>query len=403
MTSLPTLTRSSATVDPAAPIAALFDEHCDFVCRVLRHHGVHDSALDDAVQDVFVTAYRRWSSFEGRSSARSWLYGIARRIAFRYRRSADSRARRETTDAAPPDGVDEPFARVQAAQSLATLLGRIDRDKRAVFVLIELEGMTAPEVADALGIPVGTTYSRLRAAWQGLGREADRERERLRRQLHAMQPPGPSDARRRRLWGLVAGGLGPQPVVPIVAAGMGGWSAGQWLVMGAALGAALWGAHAVIGSHAAPARTPAAEISGPSSSSRVETIASAPPSPDAPAPPEPSTAPSADAPPSPTKANRPPEPRRPAAPTRDAHAEPSDPLTAELSIVQRARQATREGRGRAALELLDEHARRYPRGQLANERRLARLDALCGLGRHAEAAELARALGRDPRRACPAP
>ena len=399
MTSLAPRMRASTTDDSAAPVAALFDEHCDFVCRVLRHLGVHDSTLDDAVQDVFVTAYRRWSTFEGRSSARSWLYGIARRIASRYRRSADTRARRIATEDPPAEGIDEPFARVHAAQSLATLLGRIDQDKRAVFVLTELEGMTAPEVAEALGIPVGTAYSRLRAAWSGLGREAERERERLRRRLQAMRPSPPSDARRRRMWGLVAGGLGPPSAASPTAASTGWWVHAKWLVVGAALGAGAWGARSVISTDPPPPTTVPAAVANSAPPPRPNAFASSPSTDTAPSLPESPTPSISNT--GPRSATTSPRSRAHRSTPSPPNTPPSDTLTAELSLVQRARRATSEGRGRAALELLDEHERRYPRGQLADERRLARIDALCAAGRHDDATDLARTLGRDPSRVCP--
>lgn len=377
--------------DPSAPIAALFDEHCDFVCRVLGRHGVDDAALDDAVQDVFVTAYRRWSTFEGRSSARSWLFGIARRIAFRYRRSASARARRFVATDEPTDGVEEPFDRAHAAHSLDALLRGIDRDKRAVLVLSELEGMSAPEIADALQIPVGTVYSRLRAAWQGLDREAERERRRLRRQLHRLGPAAPTPERRQRMWGLVAAGLGAMRMAPVAASV--GWLAQlKWVVVGGALGAGLVGARLATvepaaGSSKPPPAAVRAHVSEEPAPSNV------PPQ----APPAPEVAEAVPPPPAPAP-NHPVV--RPAASERQPAEPAPDLLAAELGLIRDAKQAIREGRGSAALELLDRHARRFPRGQLADERRVTRLAALCLAGRHEEAARLAEQLGRDPATAC---
>lgn len=364
-----------AADDPAARIAALFDAHCGFVCRVLRHLGVHEAALDDAVQDVFVTAHRRWSSFEGRSSAQSWLYGIARRIAFRYRRAADARARR-FVDAGHdlPEAVDEPFARAHAAQSLAALLHGLDADKRTVFVLSEVEGMTAPEVAEALGIPLGTAYSRLRAAWQVLGRQAGREQQRLRRALPAMRSAEPTPERRRQLWGLVAGGLGPAPAGGSTVETATWLTQAKWLAVGAALGAGLLGARAAMVAPrrtdaTAPARTEVAPVerSRPAAPPVLEAAApktAAPrPAPSLPsAPPEPAA-------PLRATASLPPRPPPAAAVAPPATPSQADALTAELALLQRARVALREGRAADALTLLEQHAREFPRGQLVDERR----------------------------------
>lgn len=369
----------SVADDPAGRIAALFDAHCGFVCRVLRHHGVHEAALDDAVQDVFVTAHRRWSSFAGRSSAQSWLYGIARRIAFRYRRAADTRAR-YFVDASPdaPEAVDEPFARAHAAHSLAALLHGLDADKRTVFVLTEVEGMTAPEVAEALGIPLGTAYSRLRAAWQVLGRRAAREQQRLRRELPAMRSE-PTPERRRQLWGLVAGGLprAPAGTSPVVTAT---WlTQAKWIAVGAALGVGLLGARAAMVASRrtdgpAPARTelapversPAAAPPVIEAATRKDAVPRLAPAP-ANAPPEPA---------SPPRATASLPPRTPAAAAVAAPAAgPADALTAELALLQRARVALREGRAADALTLLEQHARAFPRGQLGDERRTLQAQA----------------------------
>lgn len=378
---------------PATPVADLFDEHCAFVCRVLRHHGVDDATLDDAVQDVFVTAHRRWSTFEGRSTARSWLYGIARRIAFRYRRSASTRARHLVTVDEPAEGIDDPFARAHAARSLEALLQRIDRDKRTVFVLSELEGMTAPEIADALQLPVGTVYSRLRAAWKGLGREAERERQRLHRVHRHLGDPSPE--RRRRMWGLVMGGLRPRSLAPVV--GGVGWLAQiKWFVVGGAVGAGLIAARLAM---VDPSPDP------PPSSSPPPITAATPakPSPDhgstdeTPTPPR---SPRAEPPPLP--AELPPSPAPPQITPRPqpVPAGSPDALALELELLREAKQAIREDRADDALALLDRHARRFPRGQLTDERRATRLRALCAASRTAEAARQAAALGRDPARAC---
>ena len=180
-----------------SPVERLFAEHLAFVWRSLRHLGVGDAALDDAVQDVFVVAHRRWSTFEGRSSERSWLYGIARRVAFRHRRRARRHGEHLVDDGHHREAAQRPFDRLHAAQSLESLLGTIDRDKRTVFVLSQVEGLTAPEIAAALSIPEGTVYSRLRAAWQQLDRAAGRDRARVEGALPRLRAAPTSDERRR--------------------------------------------------------------------------------------------------------------------------------------------------------------------------------------------------------------
>jgi len=69
--------------------AQIYEEYFAFVWRSLRALGVSRSALDDATQDVFVVVHRRLSDFEGRSSLKTWLFGIACRVAANHRRSRE--------------------------------------------------------------------------------------------------------------------------------------------------------------------------------------------------------------------------------------------------------------------------------------------------------------------------
>ncbi len=167
--------------------AVFRDEH-DFVWRTLRHWGVPDAALDDATQDVFVVVHRRLADFDGRAPLRSWLIGIARRVASRHRNRSAVRSHRE----APLEVVDPVSAapgphtsaiRVEAVDFVAGFLDELPPKLRGVFQLCEIEGMSAPEVADVLRVPVNTVYSRLRLA------RARFERALHRRELREQRRP----------------------------------------------------------------------------------------------------------------------------------------------------------------------------------------------------------------------
>lgn len=152
----------------AADFTAVYDQNAAFVWRTLRMLGVHPAGLDDAMQDVFVVVHRRLDEFEARSSLRTWLYAIARRVAQNHRRSAKRRGQLEPLgdDIGDPtrNGPREMAERAQAGRLLVELVGGLDDDKREVFLLVEVEQMTVPEVADLLGLNLNTVYSRLRAA-----------------------------------------------------------------------------------------------------------------------------------------------------------------------------------------------------------------------------------------------
>ena len=144
-----------------------------FVWRNLRRLGVEEATLRDAAQDVFVVVHRRLGDFEGRAPLRSWIYSIVTRIARQYRRT---QVRKELRDVEDPERIpdsslptpEDSAARGQALRLLVSLLDTLDDDKREALVLCDLEGMTVPEVAAAVGSNVNTVYSRVRAARQQL-------------------------------------------------------------------------------------------------------------------------------------------------------------------------------------------------------------------------------------------
>lgn len=153
----------------AASAAPSFDEvyatHVAFVWRVLRTFGLSDAQVEDAVQDVFLVVHRRLPEWEGRAALSTWLFAIARRVASAHRR----RGAGDRTEALSDElvGGADTFAAMSRAQAAATvfqILQTLDEDKRVVFALVELEGMSVPEVARMLDLNLNTAYSRLRLA-----------------------------------------------------------------------------------------------------------------------------------------------------------------------------------------------------------------------------------------------
>jgi len=150
----------------------IYDQYFEFVYRGARRLGVHPRSLDDAAQDVFLVVHRKLGDFEGRSSIKTWLYGITRRVAKDYRRRAGRKEKGLVSTDGPignqltssQNSPDENAARRQAAATLEAILANLDDARREVFVLAEMEQMTAPEIAEALSLNLNTTYSRLRTA-----------------------------------------------------------------------------------------------------------------------------------------------------------------------------------------------------------------------------------------------
>jgi RNA polymerase sigma-70 factor, ECF subfamily len=166
---LPTATLAQPDVSAAdvGAFTSLYAEHFQFVWRCLRGLGVGTAQLEDAAQDVFVVVHQRLGTFEGSAALRSWIFGIVRRIAYRYRRSAARKPSGATPNEEAPTSEPGPHERaqeLQAATFVDEFAGRLDDRKREVFVLGVLEGLPVPEVAEALGIPLNTAYTRLRRA-----------------------------------------------------------------------------------------------------------------------------------------------------------------------------------------------------------------------------------------------
>jgi RNA polymerase sigma-70 factor, ECF subfamily len=151
----------------APDFEALYGTNFGFVWRNLRRLGVPRSSLDDATQDAFVVAFRRLSDFVAGSSFRAWLAGITVRVAADYRRQVRRKGGIEPLDDTLVDrrpGPDARAAHFEALRQIDSLLSMLDDEKRETFVLSELEGMTAPEIAVATNTNLNTVYSRLRAA-----------------------------------------------------------------------------------------------------------------------------------------------------------------------------------------------------------------------------------------------
>lgn len=153
----------------------LYDQYFDFVWRSLRRLGVPPSDLQDVAQEVFLVVHRRLPHFEARSKVTTWLFSICLHAARDRRRRAH--VRREVPDAPflerVVDGGGDASSLLERRHDLELFeaaLASMDLDQRAVFTLFELEGVRGPEMAEALEIPLGTAYSRLRRAREAFRR-----------------------------------------------------------------------------------------------------------------------------------------------------------------------------------------------------------------------------------------
>jgi RNA polymerase sigma-70 factor (ECF subfamily) len=148
-------------------VRELFHEHFDFIWRVLRRLGLGEADADDAIQEVFMIAAQKLDVI-GDGKAKSFLYGIAVRVASNARRTTERRRERllgepdEWVSEAP--GAEERLELHEAWALLDELLDRMPPELRRVLVLVDIEQAELVEIAELEGIPLGTASSRVRRA-----------------------------------------------------------------------------------------------------------------------------------------------------------------------------------------------------------------------------------------------
>lgn len=171
----------------ARSFARLYEEHVEFVWRSAHRLGVDDASVDDVVQQVFIVVHRRLGEFEARASVKSWLFSILLFAVREHRRSLRRKSPHRRGEATDPDTLidsrpgndpERALERVEASKAIDLLLESLDEDKRAIFVMAELEEMSAAEISEATGLDPKTVYSRLRAARIDFERAAARWRRR---------------------------------------------------------------------------------------------------------------------------------------------------------------------------------------------------------------------------------
>lgn len=150
-------------------IRTIYEKHGRFVWLSLQRLGVRHADLDDLAHDVFVVAQRRLHSFDGSSRMTTWLFGICMRVAANYRRRRQNSSEIPTgvsgkNSPATVVPVDELLVLREQRLMAETVLSQLVLGQRAVFVMYEIEALPCTEIAEILGVPIGTVYSRLHAA-----------------------------------------------------------------------------------------------------------------------------------------------------------------------------------------------------------------------------------------------
>ncbi len=384
-------TRSRA---PRSRFERLYREHAPFVWAAARQCAPQ-AAVDDVVQDVFVTAYRRLDDLHAEISARGWLYGVTRKVAFRYRRSNARKVRRVAALTATHPGPTDPRPALEASEQLDALLAQLPPRQRELVVMSELLGMSGPEIAAQLGVPVNTAYSRVRAVRGRLESLAESAQTLDRALARQRAEARPSSRRVQRGWVALA------PVVrspwTMLTAGAKASSVLPSLGISVAIAATVL----VVAVLARGVATDAAPSSSTSRTATKTDVPRAATPPSEAAPPrvhEPSRSASPDPPAADDPSTTVVAPRPRSRTRRVANSMPTPPpedLEAELALLERAREAMAANRPDRALASLAEHARRFPHGALADARKATRVRALCARGDRAAARAEADRLRRE--------
>ncbi len=148
-------------------VRALYTEHAQSLRDGLRRLTWPGCDVDDLLQEVFVVVIRRPQPLLLAQSPKAWLYGVAVKVAASARRKHRVRELLRMEEAAVTAPVASPQFDPEARATAAAVhraLARLSGKKREVLVLFELQGLSGPEIADALRCPLKTVWTRLHHA-----------------------------------------------------------------------------------------------------------------------------------------------------------------------------------------------------------------------------------------------
>ncbi len=150
-------------------ISADYDAHAELVWRSLHRLGVRTADVPDLLQEVFLVLHRRRAEV-GERPLEPFLWGVAVGLVRNYRRKAFRRheVTGQTSSAISGSNPEEELTLARQRRAAEQALEALDSDKREVFVMFELEGMSGQDIAAALEVPLGTVHSRLHAARRAL-------------------------------------------------------------------------------------------------------------------------------------------------------------------------------------------------------------------------------------------
>lgn len=158
---------SSGLMDLATELTDLYRAEFSYVWTVLYRLGARGGDREDLAQEVFAAAFKQWATYDRTRAVRPWLFGISYRLVRDHRRKHQHRFEEPGHGAAavqPGPNAEDAVARRQGLELALRALDTLELDRRAVFVMHDIDEHPMPVIAEELGIPLNTAYSRLRLA-----------------------------------------------------------------------------------------------------------------------------------------------------------------------------------------------------------------------------------------------
>ncbi len=147
---------------PDAALRAVYDAHGPELYRFARRSLGDRGMAEEAVQEVFVRAWRASGSYDpARASQRTWLFAILRNVVIDLARARSVRPPLAHGEGGETSAADDEIDRVLTTWQVEAALAELDDDHRSVLVEVHWRGRPYADVAAELGIPAGTVKSRV--------------------------------------------------------------------------------------------------------------------------------------------------------------------------------------------------------------------------------------------------
>lgn len=152
-------------------LGELYDRYHAPLRRFIAQATRDAEDVDDLVHATFLAAAKSAGRYDGRSCCRPWLIGIAAQLLRRRRQKFGRLLAVLTTLKGTTESSRDPQPALQSRTDLERALARLSEAKRLTLLMAEVEGLSCAEIAEALGVPIGTVWTRLHTARRDL-REA---------------------------------------------------------------------------------------------------------------------------------------------------------------------------------------------------------------------------------------